>query len=292
MSLTKIRDGFLGEKQINVPKTVLNKFIKKKAFLGSLYITHIGYFPKALYHYRERKNGNDDYIMFYSMAGKGYIENKKQRVELLPNQFIIIPPHEFHRYQADINDPWTIYWVHFSSNKLKEFGDEFNTKRFYSPTDLPYNNNIVDTWVEMYSSLDSGYNSLTIGYANLCLYRFLSLFLFPGKKFTASVEDSPLEKSIEYMKENISNRLSTNEIANRFKYSSSHYTALFKQKTGMTPIDYFIKLKVYYACQLLTQSDLKIKEIADKTGYDDPYYFSRLFKQIMGKSPSEYRHVD
>jgi YesN/AraC family two-component response regulator len=60
----------------------------------------------------------------------------------------------------------------------------------------------------------------------------------------------------------------------------------------MSPIDYFIKLKIHYACQLLSQSDMKIKEIADKTGYDDPYYFSRLFKQVMGKSPKEYRKVD
>ena len=71
MSLTKRRDGFIGEKQINVPKSILNKFVRRTTFLDSLYITHIGYFPNASYHYRERRKGSDDYILLYSLGGKG-----------------------------------------------------------------------------------------------------------------------------------------------------------------------------------------------------------------------------
>jgi len=292
MTSTKRRDGFLGEKQINVPKSVLNKYVRKNTFLNSLFITHIGYFPNALYHYRERRKGSEDYILLYSLDGKGYIENSAEKMELLPNQFIIIPPHEFHRFQSEIDHPWTIYWVHFSSNKLKEFNTDFNANKYYQPTNLQYNGKIIDTWIEMYSSLAGGYQLENIGYANLCLYRFLSFFLFPNKKPFIAEQEGPLEKSIAYMKENIGNRLSTDEIAKHFQYSSSHYTTIFKQKTGMSPIDYFIKLKIHYACQLLTQSELKIKAIAEKIGYDDPYYFSRLFKQVMGKSPKDYRKVD
>jgi len=48
-------------------------------------------------------------------------------------------------------------------------------------------------------------------------------------------------------------------------------------------------MKIYYACQLLTQRELIIKEIADKIGYDDPYYFSRIFKKVTGKSPAQYK---
>jgi AraC-like DNA-binding protein len=289
MSVTKRRDGFIGEKQINIPQAILSKYIRKKDFLHSLFITHIGYFPKALYHYRERRNGCDDYILLYSLGGKGHIEIEKAKFELRPNQFIIIPPHRFHRYQADLHDPWTLYWVHFSSNKLTELNNEFKVAQFYAPTDMHYNEKIPDIWVEMYSSLASGYSVGSIGYANFCLYRFLSFFLFPNNNYEISEKQTPIDKSIEYMKANINKRLSTDEIARLFQYSSSHYTAIFKKKTGLSPIDYFINMKIHYACQMLSQSDLKIKEIADKIGYDDPYYFSRLFKQIMSKSPKEYR---
>jgi AraC-like DNA-binding protein len=289
MSLTKRRDGFVGEKQINIPTSILNKFVRKTTFLHSLYITHIGYFPNALFHYRERRKGCDDYILLYSLGGKGYIENRSGQMEMKPNQFIIIPPHLFHRYQADLDNPWTLYWVHFSSDKLTAFNEDFNTGRFYSPTDISYNQSIIDEWIQMYLSLDNGYNGENFAYANFCLYRFLSFFLFPDKKFSIEEDDNPLDQSIVFMKENIDKRLTAEDIAQRFQYSTSHYTAMFKKQTGMSPIDYFIKLKMHFSCQLLTQTDLKIKQIADRIGYDDPYYFSRLFKQVMHKSPKEYR---
>jgi hypothetical protein len=65
MNATKRKDGFIGEKQINAPTAILTKFIKKKEFLHALFITHIGFFPKALYHYRERKYGCEDYILLH-----------------------------------------------------------------------------------------------------------------------------------------------------------------------------------------------------------------------------------
>ena len=143
----------------------------------------------------------------------------------------------------------------------------------------------------MFSSLAEGYNVTNIQYANLCLYRFLSFFLFPNKAFKLEEEDDPSERSIVYMKDHISKRLTADDIANFIQISTSHYTALFKKKTGLSPIDYFIRLKIHFACQLLTQTDLKIKEIADRIGYDDPYYFSKRFKTIIGVSPKKYRSM-
>ncbi|MBO9620944.1 MAG: helix-turn-helix domain-containing protein [Niabella sp.] len=55
--------------------------------------------------------------------------------------------------------------------------------------------------------------------------------------------------------------------------------------TGSSPIDYFIRLKLQYACRLLKQSDLKIGEISVEPGYDDVFYFSRLFKKNNRKLP-------
>lgn len=104
-------------------------------------------------------------------------------------------------------------------------------------------------------------------------------------------KEDPLERSITFMKNNIQKQLSVEEIAREFHYSPSHYTALFKKKTGLSPIDYFIRMKIHYACQLLSQRELIIKEIADKVGYEDPYYFSRIFKKVTGKSPEQYKNT-
>src|SRR3546814_20932962 len=99
MSL-KRRDGFLGEKQINVPVSLVDKFLKNQNFLNTLYITHIGFFPKAFFHYRERKKGCPDNILFYCLDGKGYYNVLSDDFELNANQFAIFPanpPHHLDR---------------------------------------------------------------------------------------------------------------------------------------------------------------------------------------------------
>jgi AraC-like DNA-binding protein len=57
----------------------------------------------------------------------------------------------------------------------------------------------------------------------------------------------------------------------------------------MPPLDYFIHLKLQKACLLLFSTDRKVRTIAEELGYDDPYYFSRLFKKYMKSSPEIYR---
>jgi len=64
---------------------------------------------------------------------------------------------------------------------------------------------------------------------------------------------------------------------------------LFKQKTGYPPIDYFIQMKMQKATQQLDFSDRSIKDIALSMGFDDPYYFSKRFRKVIGVSPQKYR---
>ncbi|MGS0524366.1 helix-turn-helix transcriptional regulator [Zobellia nedashkovskayae] len=88
----------------------------------------------------------------------------------------------------------------------------------------------------------------------------------------------------------IQKKLSIHEIASSSGLSVSHFCLLFKKKTSHTPIEHFTFLKMQRACLLLDFSTLRINEIAIDIGYDDPYYFTRVFKRVMGKSPLAYRH--
>lgn len=289
MTTFRRRDGFIGEKQINVPVYVLDRYLRSQEFLNSLYITYIGFYPKASFHYRERRKGCNDNILFYCLGGKGYYDTHLGNFELTANHFTILPAGHFHRYQADIDDPWTIYWVHFSGNKLDELNTFMNIDKFIAPTPIKYDERFITSWEEMYNALKAGYDVANISHANLCLYRFISLFMFPEVKLKSQQEHDIIAESIRFLKVNIYKMLTVEDISNHFHYSASHFSALFKNKTGSSPLEYFIQLKIHYACQLLDQSNLRIKEIAAKVGYEDPYYFSRLFCKIMGVSPNKYR---
>ncbi len=98
-----------------------------------------------------------------------------------------------------------------------------------------------------------------------------------------------IEQSIAYMMQHLDEPLQVATLAAQANISESHYFALFKRQTGCAPIDCFIRLRMQHACRLLDETMLSVKEVAATLGYDDPFYFSRIFKSVNGVAPSEYR---
>jgi transcriptional regulator GlxA family with amidase domain len=98
-----------------------------------------------------------------------------------------------------------------------------------------------------------------------------------------------IESTISYMKEHLDKPLRAATLAGVAKMSLPHYFVLFKRCTGSTPIDYFIRLRMERARELLATTSCSVKEIAGVLGYDDPLYFSRVFKGVNQTTPTQYR---
>jgi transcriptional regulator GlxA family with amidase domain len=98
-----------------------------------------------------------------------------------------------------------------------------------------------------------------------------------------------VEESIAYMMRHLDEPLQVATLAARANVSPSHFFALFKRRVGCAPIDYFIRLRMRHACRLLDETVMSVKEVAATLGYDDPFYFSRIFKSVNQVAPSEYR---
>jgi AraC-like DNA-binding protein len=91
------------------------------------------------------------------------------------------------------------------------------------------------------------------------------------------------------MNENIYNKLTLKDISSYFGCSESHLYRLFLKEINYSPMNYFLLLKITRACQLLEYTDMKINQISFKLGFEDPYYFSRMFSKVKGMSPKNYR---
>ncbi|WP_391573271.1 AraC family transcriptional regulator, partial [Cohnella sp.] len=92
--------------------------------------------------------------------------------------------------------------------------------------------------------------------------------------------------------ENYAEAMTLETLSESLNYSVSHLSSYFRLRTGISPIDYLIKVRIDQAAKLLLETDATLKEIAAGVGYHDPSYFSRLFKKHRGVSPIRYREVN
>src|SRR5262249_52530004 len=98
-----------------------------------------------------------------------------------------------------------------------------------------------------------------------------------------------IARSIAFMSLHLDERIKITQLAERAGLSASYFWVLFKQKTGCTPVNFLIRLRMYQACHLLKATDLNIKTVAAVLGYKDSFYFSRQFKSVHGVAPANYQ---
>lgn len=98
-----------------------------------------------------------------------------------------------------------------------------------------------------------------------------------------------IEQTLAFMAQHLDRPLQVATLAAQANISPSHFFALFKRRIGSAPMDYFTRLRMERAGRLLEHTSLSVKEIASALGYDDPFYFSRVFKSVNRIAPSSYR---
>ena len=95
--------------------------------------------------------------------------------------------------------------------------------------------------------------------------------------------------AVRYFHENYNKPICIEDYASDHNMSVSWFIRNFKEYTQMTPAQYILSLRISNAQTLLESTNYNVTEIADIVGYDNPLYFSRIFKKQSGMSPSEFR---
>jgi len=284
--LTKIKEGFEGQVACILPQSK-RKFCSVHSFCKKLYITDIGYYPHAAFHNRERKHGCHQFVLIYCVKGQGWYSVKGKKFTVKPNQYFILPKSVAHEYGAELKNPWSIYWVHFTGENAAYLADYLQPKK-HEPVLVAPSALRLMLFEDILSHLELLNNNSNLIYANSSLYAFLISFQRLQLK-TSNKEDNPIEDVIAYMKANLDKNLTLEDLAGHVHMSPSHLSAIFRQKTKYSPINLFTSLKIQKASQLLLDEHYNIKTIAASLGYDDPYHFSRVFRNTMGISPKYFK---
>jgi AraC-like DNA-binding protein len=283
----KVKEGFIGQRMVvlppNVKKTVINNELIKR-----FYLTAIGHYPHAIFHDRERNNGCNEYILLYCTEGKGNILIHGINIELKPNTFFIIPKNTEHHYKSSQKNPWSIYWVHFAGENADLLYNRYLEKKL-DLLSIPYDERRTTAFEEIFNLLENSFDIRDLEIINIKLQEYISSFIYFKEINPSYQDDDIVSNSIAFMKKHLNNFFSVEELASQQHLSVSHYSRLFRAKTGSSPNQYFNQLKIQKSCQYLYFSDRNIKEICVELGFEDPYYFSRLFKKLIGISPANYK---
>ncbi|HEY3757516.1 MAG TPA: AraC family transcriptional regulator [Opitutaceae bacterium] len=287
------REGFAGQR-LHVLPSPLSQRMKMHPLLRGLCVTDAGYFPRAQNHRMERPRGAATNLIMLCLSGEGWVRAGDAQRKVGAGDVVWLPAGEGHAYGAAAGNPWTIVWAHFTGEEVAAWRELFIGEAeprpwiFALPTDR-FDEIGLDG---VYGALEHGYGVRQLVAASTALRRALStaaqLVVVPAQLRSAHER---VLGSIERLERDWHRPHRLSELATAAGVSVAHYSALFRRQAGFSPIDFLIRLRVRHACRLLDSTTLPVSEIARQVGYDDPYYFSRIFCRVMGAGPRAYRIV-
>jgi len=239
---------------------------------------------------RQRQQGIRENILIYCIDGSGHLTVDGKEYRLTADSWFVIPCHEPHSYLADDKSPWSIYWVHFGGSRADRYKKFYGLLMECGEANSSPKVNRIAIFNELLAALEVGFSAESLEYANMNLSSLLASFFYADT--FASVKgyhsDKPVDRAILFMQRNVYKSLKIREISDYLGLSESHFSKIFRNQTGTSPIDYFIHLKMQEAMRLLTSNATRVKEVAFALGYDDPLYFSRVFSRHTGMSPAAF----
>jgi AraC-like DNA-binding protein len=290
----KLREGFEGQDMYVIPRPILAE-ARRHPLVRPLYPTDIGWYPHARYHWRERLNGAPEDHLMMCIKGHGYVEVNGRKSHLRKGELLIIPRNQRHKYWAADDNPWSIYWMHFRGENSNYYVDRIPNVAETVTVEYAVQQEAIRLFRDCLATLESGYALPTLIYAAQSAQHILSLLLFRNAALPmaerAERRRMKCEAIVDFMHSNLSESFQLEDFASRAEISVSHFSEMFREQTHHSPMSYFTQLKIRSACRLLDFTAKPVKVVAMETGYSDPYYFSRVFKKVMGISPDKYRAI-
>ena len=289
MNKDKKMDGFKGERMIVLPTETFSDYVEHP-LVRRLFLTDVGFFPCATKHYRERKEGIEEYILIYCTEGSGTIIVQGKAYTLKENEAFCIPANQSHCYYACEDNPWSILWVHFKGEDTKYYPlDECRIVQFITENATIRMLSLFDL---LFRVLEGNYILGNFIYISQVLALILAETYQREKRYMTTGQNKHVTNVIKYMYRHMEENLTLEQIIKEFELSKGYLNAIFQKHTQYAPMDFYVHLKMKEACKLLRMTDSYIYEVAQRLGYKDQYYFSRVFKKVVGVSPKNYKNSD
>lgn len=238
-----------------------------------------------------RPRGRIDYQLIYVASGKAhfYFEDREELVTA--GHMVLYRPREVQKYVYYGTDQTEVYWVHFTGsdvkNILRQYGISDNMHIFYCGALLEYQS-LFRLMIQELQMCREDYQELLamlLRHILILIHRQMNNV----KKADSGFMTEEIDLAVSYFNEYYNTDICIEEYAASRHMSTSWFIRNFRKYTGFTPMQYILEIRISNAESLLEATEYNITEISRIVGYENPLYFSRLFKKSKGLSPSEYR---
>lgn len=199
-----------------------------------------------------------------------------------------------HSFEPDFAQTASFLTVHFSSARVKLVEGNWLIQDEQHPLALPPAQSLKDAYpaLDLFQKLVDCWHAKLPGYEfmakTLLQQMLMAIFVHVKKQHQSDAASLKVEKIIQHMHQHIGDKVTLTELSELVQLAPTYLSRTFKETTGYTVIEFFNKMKIDRAKELLIEGDKKVKEVSQALGYTDEFYFSRIFKRIEGISPSEY----
>ena len=236
------------------------------------------------------QKGRRDYQILYVANGKTHFWFDGREEIVSTGHMVLYKPEEIQKYVYYLEDNPEVFWIHFTGSDVKNIlayhGISLDEHVFYCGV-LPDYKALFRKIIQELQLCRYGYEDYIASLLNDILL-LVDRQRHEQKKATGNVQEQ-IERAAAYFNENYNTKISIDDYAESLHISTNGFIHNFKQYAGMSPAQYILSLRMVNAQSLLERTTYNIKEISEIVGYENPLYFSRVFKKEIGKSPAQYR---
>lgn len=238
-----------------------------------------------------RPRGRVDWQIIYIAAGKGHFILDGKEVIVPAGSMVLFQSKQVQDYFYFGKDKTQVWFVHFTGREVR------NILRHYEiPTDgYILHTGISREYEDLFRRMRDELVRCSWGYEEMLTYLFRELLMTMHRRMTENaprvsgfIQDE-IDRARAFFDEHYNEEISIEQYAVSRNMSTSWFNRSFRSAVGTSPMQYILDVRIRNAQTLLETTDYSVTSIAALVGYENPMYFSRLFRKAKGLSPSKYR---
>jgi AraC-like DNA-binding protein len=231
-----------------------------------------------------------EHQVLYILRGEGEFESRTAGMRrITPGSVVLLFPGEWHRYRPDWEVGWEEYWFSYSGRQATELV----LKQFIAAAEPVLHVGADDAILHPFLQAMDRVRAEPVGYQQLIAVNVMEVLAAAISAVrslrTSRRAEDVVREARTVLEQHAEKPVNMEQLAASFSMSGKHFRRVFKARTGLSPYQYHLQVKIHRAMEMLRGTNLAIKQISAALHFENQFHFSNAFKQKTGMSPSRWR---